>query len=125
MSPSPIRMIFIWHFYHDRILSVFTDQGTLTERRLEILWKKPPRQGNRRLFLLREVQHPLPPEFISRAAKFITALCTYPPHGNPWFLWDSVLQDYREEIEEWHRQDCPNCPWDGHTIFPEEEEVPL
>jgi hypothetical protein len=30
-----------------------------------------------------------------------------------------VLINYKQEIEELHKLECPNCPWDGHTIFPE------
>ena len=25
---------------------------------------------------------------------------------------------YLNEIEELHKKECPNCPWDGTTIFP-------
>lgn len=29
--------------------------------------------------------------------------------------WDVA----QAEIEKLHAQECPNCPWDGDTIFPE------
>lgn len=29
-----------------------------------------------------------------------------------------VFEKYQTEIEDLHRQECPNCPWDGKTIFP-------
>lgn len=39
--------------------------------------------------------------------------------------FDKTLQDYFEtirknmpQIEKLHSEECPNCPWDGHTIFP-------
>jgi len=29
-----------------------------------------------------------------------------------------VLKDNKAEIEALHAKECPNCPWDGDTIFP-------
>ena len=31
----------------------------------------------------------------------------------------TVLKKYNPEIEALHKELCPNCPWDGQTIFPE------
>jgi len=35
---------------------------------------------------------------------------------------DEAIETYQAEIEALHREECPNCPWDGKTIFPREEE---
>jgi len=32
-----------------------------------------------------------------------------------------LLRIFRPEIEALHKQECPNCPWDGNTIFPEQD----
>jgi len=34
---------------------------------------------------------------------------------------DEAWKAYVEEIEALHAIECPNCPWDGHTIFPKEK----
>ena len=33
--------------------------------------------------------------------------------------WVNVLADHAPAIEAIHAQECPDCPWDGRTIFPE------
>ena len=32
--------------------------------------------------------------------------------------YNKVLNDNKELIEALHKAECPNCPWNGHTIFP-------
>ena len=29
-----------------------------------------------------------------------------------------ALTNNKSEIEKLHKAECPNCPWNGHTIFP-------
>jgi len=33
--------------------------------------------------------------------------------------YDRALEEHAAEIEALHEQECPDCPWDGQTIFPE------
>lgn len=35
---------------------------------------------------------------------------------------DQVGAAYEQEINELHRLECPNCPWDGRTIFPQQAQ---
>lgn len=37
--------------------------------------------------------------------------------------YDSVLEEHHAEMEALHREECPDCPWDGKTIFPTREEA--
>ena len=32
--------------------------------------------------------------------------------------WNNALEDNRKELETLHKIECPNCPWNGKTIFP-------
>lgn len=34
-------------------------------------------------------------------------------------VYRHALSDHRAEIEALHAAECPDCPWDGYTIFPE------
>ena len=34
--------------------------------------------------------------------------------------WDVYDKKYKREIKELHAMLCPNCPWDGETIFSKE-----
>ena len=33
--------------------------------------------------------------------------------------WEKVLGEHQVEIEALHKVECPDCPWDGKTIFSE------
>ena len=35
---------------------------------------------------------------------------------------DKALSDNMSAIEELHTAECTNCPWDGHTIFPNTQQ---
>ena len=32
--------------------------------------------------------------------------------------YNEAVVDHRDEIKALHRSECPDCPWDGKTIFP-------
>mgnify|MGYP001615385474 CR=1 FL=1 len=36
-----------------------------------------------------------------------------------------AVKPYRDEIEALHKKECPNCPWDGDTIFPKDRKGDL
>jgi len=36
--------------------------------------------------------------------------------------YNKTLKAYQAEIEALHKKECPNCPWDGKTIFPRKKE---
>ncbi len=33
--------------------------------------------------------------------------------------YEKAIQDNMPAIEALHKRECPNCPWDGKTIFPQ------
>ena len=35
-----------------------------------------------------------------------------------WKAYENTLNDNKAAIEKLHSIECPNCPWDGNTIFP-------
>jgi hypothetical protein len=39
-----------------------------------------------------------------------------------WDAYDEAIVDHLPEIELLHKQECKNCFWDGHTIFPRRKE---
>ncbi|MBI2057462.1 MAG: hypothetical protein HYT63_00540 [Candidatus Yanofskybacteria bacterium] len=39
-------------------------------------------------------------------------------YSEAWQVYDEILNKNMPAIEALHRIECPNCPWDGHTIFP-------
>ena len=36
--------------------------------------------------------------------------------------WKTFAKKYGSELEQLHKELCPDCPWDGKTIFPEKKE---
>ena len=40
-------------------------------------------------------------------------------YDKAWAACNAVLQKYADELEALHAAQCPDCPWDGKTIFPE------
>ena len=36
--------------------------------------------------------------------------------------YSKAEEDYRKDIVKLHAELCPNCPWDGHTIFTREDK---
>jgi len=54
-----------------------------------------------------------------RREAFKKAVMTY---KKMWSARCKVIEIYRAEIEALHKKECPNCPWNGKTIFPREEE---
>lgn len=33
-------------------------------------------------------------------------------------IYFNALETYKPEIERLHALECPNCPWNGETLFP-------
>jgi len=38
--------------------------------------------------------------------------------------YEKACADHRAEIEALHALECPGCPWDGKTLFPDKEPKP-
>ena len=41
-----------------------------------------------------------------------------------WAACNETIQKYQSKIEALHTLECPDCPWDGETIFPERKDDP-
>ena len=35
--------------------------------------------------------------------------------------WNAYIAKHQKELEELHMKLCPDCPWDGKTIFPRKD----
>ncbi len=98
-----------WHCHHD-VLCEFVDNPQ--ERIDYIIWAKPNAEIDIRLRLFQPVKGKLPPDVVEAWAAYDKARAAY----------DKARENHREELEALHAKECPNCPWDGKTIFPEENE---
>ena len=95
-----------WHQYHDQLVSFCFDENSrrrAIDRKLESAIRLELRQ-----LLFRLVRGELP-------AGFRSAL-----RGNQGTAsQEDAWREHGEEITALHAIECPNCPWDGKTIFPQ------
>ena len=121
-----------WHI-HRGILCELSDN---IEERIEYIKNnKPAGEIELRLRLLREVKGKLPEACETAREAYNTTQEAYnvaleacktalEACKTAWRAYNVALGAYnvaletcKEEIEVLHKKECPDCPWDGHTIF--------
>jgi len=90
----------VWHIHHDALVEPLTEP--LENRIKFIKERKPAREIETRLRLMKPVRGKLP-ELAKAYAEWAKA-----------YAAPSVLA--------LHAKECPNCPWNGETIFPPAEQ---
>jgi hypothetical protein len=120
---------FAWHVHHGILIEPLTEPIEVRQR--YIREHKPKHEQELRLRLLTKVKGELPAEATKAVEAFDKARIAYN------VAWAEVTkattaytkardalalvgQNHKEEIEKLHRQECPDCPWNGRSIFPEE-----
>jgi len=93
---------FAWHIHHMVLVEPMTEP--IENRIAFIRTNKPKHEVATRLRLLKPVQGVLPVAVVEARKAYVEA-----------------RKAYDEEIDALHAIECPNCPWDGHTIFPKEK----
>ena len=125
---------FAWHLHHDTLVEPLID--TLEGRVCYIKALKPPEEQELRLRLLKLVKGELPSEVVEAGIAwweawkvFHQAVGDYealtptyyevlrPAYNGAIETYNAVLAAHAPEVEALHRQECPNCPWNGKTIF--------
>jgi len=124
-------MKFYWHIHHNILIEPLVDA---LEKRIDyIRLHKPPDEVETRLTLLQPVKGELPPKLIKAGKAYDEAWNAYDEawkafheageaYYEAWEAYDEVLIEHKEEVATLHRKECPDCPWDGTTIFPGREE---
>jgi len=131
---------FYWHVHHMKLIEWCYDYE---ERARYIRTDKPKNEQEIRLRLFQPVKGKLPDEVVKAGQAYdkaeqarVKAWQAYVKAGQArvkagqaynkaWQAYvkagqayNEVLPDNMPAIEELHRMECTNCPWDGHTIFP-------
>ena len=117
---------FHWHLHHSKLVEWCYGYE---ERAKYIRTRKPEHERELRLRLFKKVQGTLPDEVVE----------AWQAHAKARQANDKALQAYDEAwracyktkladkeavrnnmpaIEALHKEECTDCPWDGHTIFP-------
>ena len=128
---------FAWHVHHDVLVEPLFEP--IKYRQLDIRQHKPEEERERRLALLKPVLGILPDSVIKAGAAYAQARDAF---AETWAvdvawaafvkaedIYDKARADYKEvcqteylAIEALHKLECPNCTWDGKTIFPKSKE---
>lgn len=100
-----------WHIHHEILVELLTEP--IEERLRYIDTEKakcePSWKIELRKRLLKPVMGPLPEKIEKANQKRKKANQE----------WEKVLGEHQVEIEALHKVECPDCPWDGKTIFSE------
>ena len=122
-----------WHIHHDTLLEWSKEPLHLRAKFIKAV--KPEKEIEARLRLMRPVKGKLPDEVTGAygVAEEATARAWWTA---TWDVGDTlaiaartqgklkeIISNNRKAIEELHRKECPDCPWNGETIFPEEDDA--
>ena len=123
MNKKRSEQKFYWHTHHDVLVDV---EIVPIEKRIKYIKEnKLKDEIELRLKLLRPVKGELPKEVVSAGKDCKKTWEDYDDKKKAWgdYLkakrnYLEVLRDYKEEINALHKEECPDCPWDGRSIFP-------
>ena|SRR3990167_11217187 len=102
---NKIQTGFFLHVHHDVLLEWCHNYD---ERAAYIRKEKSKEEQETRLRLFKPFKGTLPQEVVKAVQEYDKARQEY----------KKVLNDNKELIEALHKAECPNCPWNGRTIFP-------
>src|SRR3989344_4557381 len=109
---AAVQQGFFWHVHHTVLLEWCYNYE---ERARYIRTNKPRNEQETRLRLFKPVQGRLPEAVVKARQAYDEA---YQTRDKAYQAFDKALKDNMAEIEALHAKECPNCPWNGHTIFP-------
>ena len=126
---------FYWHIHHDVLVEPLTEP---IENRIDFIKQdKPKAEIVLRLKLLKPVKGKLPIEVVKAWEAHNKAEEAYhkvreayhkaeeaydkawEAYDKAWEAYNEVLIKNKKYIEELHNKECPDCPWDGKSIFGE------
>ena len=118
-----------WHIHHEILIEETTN---IQERIDYIRANKPEKEIPLRLKLMTPVLHPekLPVSFRKASEAYLKAWEAYIKAGEAYYkawetlgkaeeAYDKAWKACVQQIEKLHREEHPDCPWNGKTIFSE------
>ncbi len=107
-----------FHCHHDKLVEFAYDYD---ERVTFIKESKPEEEIALRLRLFQMI----PDERLSKRG-LATYVKAWQAYDKAWQACDKARQAYLEknikQLEKLHKELCPNCPWDGETIFTRKDD---
>ena len=110
---------FYWHVHHDKLFEWCYDY----DKRVEFIRvKKNKSELDLRLKLFQPIKSELPKELVEAEQAYFEAeeaiIKMWVSYFEAKQAYKNALINNAEFIEKLHSLECPNCPWDGETIFP-------
>ena len=103
------KLTYIWHMYHNQLVTAIFYSSPIKKRREQIRINKPPSEHKLRFHLLKLIKGKIPASITKT-------------------IWDDYHKGCRydfanhKSVIALHKKECKNCPWNGQTIFPVEED---
>ena len=122
---------FAWHVHHNLLVEPL--RKPIKNRIKYIKQHKPKEEQAQRLALLKPVLGALPDSVVKAGADLVIAQTDYEKayekarvHYGAYYLryekakaaYEEIYEEQQLAIEALHKLECPDCPWDGETIFP-------
>jgi len=105
---------FAFHCHHDTLCEWVSDYDEWVDYIKEY---KPPQEIELRLRLFQMIpEERLPEELVKAGTAYDKARTAYVKAGT---AHDKAIVSHTKELEKLHAELCPNCTWDGKTIFKE------
>ena len=122
------KQVFYWHVFKNALLGWSYD---IDEKITRIKAHVPKAEIALRLRLMRPVIGKLPREVVEAQKTVTKTLKAYNKakigrvYAKAWKVYaaafearEEAVRRNRKAIKELHAKECPDCPWDGKTIFP-------
>lgn len=110
---TEVKSGFAFHVHHDELIEFCTDYD---ERVKYIKENKPLEEQELRLRLFRLIPSDrLPPPLVVAVKAYKKAKKTYEKAKK---AYEKAKKTCEPEILKLHKELCPDCPWNGETIFP-------
>ena len=117
MTVKKVKLGFAFHVHHNILMEYCFDYDG---RVRAIKENKPKEEQELRLRLFRLIpMRRLPLAFRKAHAKWLKAHAEW---RKDYAEWRKALTEWQPQIEKLHVELCPNCTWDGKTIFPKEKK---
>lgn len=125
-----IDYILYWH-YSANMLYEYDSSTGIDDHIRGIKAVKPEHEQETRLRLMRRIKNP-PARLVEALAELSAAYdqslvacereqAVIDAHDRVEVAYYQARESCKAEMEALHKIECPNCPWDGKTIFPKEK----
>ena len=119
MTPAETPKVgdWCWHIHHDFLIEKLTEP--FETRKAYIKAEKPKHEVEKRLRLMKPASKKASEARAVYDKARSEARAVYDKaNSEALAVYDKADSEARAKVEALHQKECPNCPWNGRTIFP-------